>query len=584
MSEVEVGSKKISIDNLKEMGYIYQKKFRESLINNLLKAGEEFTPDFYFKQIFLPLTVFGVMVSVVLQFMVFPLFQLTGPITFAPLLLPFLTIGLAIVYPMMYISGRSKNIEKNIHLFATYLGVISTTGPERKILFRMASEKEEFGVVANEMKKILKLADSWNMGFIKASRIVSKNTPSLLFKDFLDRLAHSFQSGEQIEEFLRLEVDVVMKDYERMYRQSLYTIESTKEIYMNMVVTLSFVAAFALIFPMLSGMDMTQMVYLMIGLFVGVDIAMFMLIKSITPEDDLYHSLPTKTEFQVKAKSMIMPVFFLTFLVFTILLVLNLFTIPVCIALSQTPWLIVAYYAKQGEKLVIRKDDNFPTFIRTVGSSAGVRGGSITPIIAILRLHNYGPLTTDIRALYRRLSLGDTERSWRYFAGESGSNLIDKFSRIFIEAAYSGGDPHIIGETISKTFQRINTLRKFRLQSAASLKSMLYSAMLGIAISIYAIIALVAVLAETMSEFTMGGDAAEFLPMGVSGATDLPMDMIMFLLWILILLHSGISAVIIKMVEGGDLLHSLNHYVILLWIGTLVTLFTPWAFENLVPI
>ncbi len=569
--------------SIKEQIKNLKKNVENKLVETLSKAGKDLTLERYLTSVFAPLVIFGVLVSVVLKIFVFSILPLSGFITKLPYFLPFVCFFLAIIYPFMFIHSRAKDIDTKIHLFTTYLSVVSTTGAERKILFRMASEKEEFGTIAKEMQKIMKVADAWGMGFVRACRLAAKTTPSIIFKDFLERLAHAFQAGEEIGEFLRQEVDVVMNSYERMYKQALYKIDTMNDLYLNLIVTLAFVAAFALIFPMLTDLSMTSMVYLMIFLFLLADIGMYTFIKVVTPTDPLYHDLPVRPPGRELVEKTVLPVGIFTIILFFLLLIIGKFSLPVKIAISQTPWLIVGLLALKEERLVRRKDDNFPTFIRTVGNAAGVRGGSITPVIGNIRLHNYGPLTENIRALYRRLSLGDVEASWRYFAGESGSNLIDKFSRIFIEATYAGGDPPTIGETISKTFIRINNLRKFRLQSAVKLRAMLYSSMIGIAISIYVVVWLVKALGKIFMRFSVGGEGAQYLPTHFTlGSFNL--DFILFLIWVLLVLHAAFSALIIKIADGGDSYNALLHYVILLWMGALISVVTPKAFTSFVPL
>ncbi|NOZ58275.1 MAG: hypothetical protein GXO66_01655, partial [Euryarchaeota archaeon] len=139
-------------------------KLWEELSNFLLKAGRGLTIKSYMFGVFVPLLVFGLMVSVVLRFFVFPYFEIEGPLALIPYLFPFLCILVALVYPFYYIYARAKNIDTHIPLFITYLATLATTGPSRKILFQMASEKEEFEVLAEEAKKIVKIADAWNMG------------------------------------------------------------------------------------------------------------------------------------------------------------------------------------------------------------------------------------------------------------------------------------------------------------------------------------------------------------------------------------------------------------------------------------
>jgi flagellar protein FlaJ len=558
------------------------KKIRFKLLGTLFMAAEDISLEKYFSRIFLPLVVFGVLTSAVLKFFVFEAFKLKGLILLLPYLLPLLCLFIAIGYPFYYVSSKGKEIDSKIHLFNTYLGVLSTTGSDKKALFRMAAEKEEYGVIAKEIRKMLKIADSWNMGFVKACKVVGKATPSIIFKDFLDRLAHAIRIGANIEDFLRSEVHAVMDDYERMYRQALYRIDSLKETYIHVIITLGFISAFSLIFPLLVGYELTSVMHGVIFLFLAADVVTYFFIRHVTPKDELFHKLPIKSAGILRIQRMIAPVAVLTFLIFIILYTTRKFPLPITIAISQTPWIIIGILAGREERLIKRKDDNFPAFIRTVGTSAGVRGGSITPIIASLRRHDYGPLTSDIRALYRRLTLGNISRSWRFFAGESGSNLIDKFSRIFIETTYAGGDPAVTGETLSRNFSRINNLRKFRIQSANALRGMLYSSMLGVSISIYITVSLVVVLKEIFMKYTLG-TGWEYLPNQFAMGT-LDVDYVFLLVWVLILVHAALSSVIIKIVDGGEMYNAFVHYVTLTWMGAIVAIGTPWVFQKYVPL
>lgn len=557
-------------------------KTRFRVLDMLFKAGEDITLEKYLSQIFLPLVVFGTLTAVVLQLFVFRVFGLQGLILLVPYILPVICFLIAVSYPFFYVSSKGKQIDERIHLFNTYLGVISTTGSSKKALFRMASEKEEYGTIAKEMKKILKIADSWNMGFVKACRVVGKTTPSVIFKDFLDRLSHAIQIGADIEDFLRSEVHAVMNDYERMYKQALYRIDSINETYIHVIITLGFISAFALIFPLLVGYELTNIIYGIIFIFIAADVATYLYIRQAIPTDELFHKLPIQSPGTLKIKKTVIPVAIVSIFVFVALYSSQRFPLPVTIAASQTPWIVIGIMGGKEEALIMRKDDNFPAFVRTLGTSAGVRGGSITPILASLKRYDYGPLTQDMRALYRRLTLGNVTRSWRFFAGESGSNLIDKFSRIFIEATYAGSDPSMTGETISRNFTRINNLRKFRLQSAQALKGMLYSSMLGVSISIYITVSLVVVLREIFIKYTLG-TGWEYLPNQFSMGT-LDSNYVFFLVWVLILIHAALAAVIIKTVDGGGMYNAFLHYVAMTWIGAIVAIGTPWLFRTYVPL
>src|SRR5207247_6514895 len=108
--------------------------------------------------------------------------------------------------------------------------------------------------------------------------------------------------------------------------------------------------------------------------------------------------------------------------------------VPIIIAISLTPLAFTGILVGREEEKVKRRDDNFAAFIRSLGASAAARGGQVTETLRHLQTHDFGPLTTDIRNLYARLNLRvNDEMAWDYFSAETGSNIIEKFSRMFVE-------------------------------------------------------------------------------------------------------------------------------------------------------
>ena len=117
-------------------------KLWEELSNFLLKAGKDLTIKSYTSGVLVPFAVFGLLVALVLKLLVFPYLNIGGALALIPYLFPLLCILIALAYPFYYIYARAKNIDTHIPLFITYLATLATTGPSRKILFQMASEKE----------------------------------------------------------------------------------------------------------------------------------------------------------------------------------------------------------------------------------------------------------------------------------------------------------------------------------------------------------------------------------------------------------------------------------------------------------
>ena len=84
--------------------------------------------------------------------------------------------------------------------------------------------------------------------------------------------------------------------------------------------------------------------------------------------------------------------------------------------------------------------------------------------------------------------------AWDYFAAECGSNIIEKFSRMFVEGVKSGGKPDQIGKIISENFVAIVTLRKSRYQTASNFKGLLYGLVAGMAFSLFVGVGIISML------------------------------------------------------------------------------------------
>jgi len=260
------------------------------------------------------------------------------------------------------------------------------------------------------------------------------------------------------------------------------------------------------------------------------------------------------------------------------------------LAIGFTPLIVVGLFASAEENEVFKRDKAFPTFIRAIGGAVSTRGGGVTSSIGALRVHDFGVLNSMVINIYRRLKVGsDRFKAWLYFAGESGSNLINYFVHIFAKSVYVGGDSIKTSEIISKNFTRLISLRKLRLQLAAGLRGALYGALLGFITTVYMSTAITSMLAgmfndaleNAMSQENMANLVSSILP----AIPSINMTEVNFYIGIIVVIHAFISAAIIKLVDGGNKYAALFDFTIMVWIGAALSWVIPmlsrWAFGNL---
>ncbi len=548
----------------------------------ILDGGFNNYTEFFYKLV-LP----TIVVSVLLFF---GIILFTSMPFFVPYIMLFLGIVFVAFYPYISFEKRKVNMHENIHLFITYAGTLSTLRINRTMLFKKIAEEKEYGELAMFADRIVYLSKAWNLGYAKTCRKMAVLSPSKIFGDFLDRLAAVLDFGEDLEVFLTEEQDAVMDDYANEYNKSMQNIRMLEDVFISLTISIAFAMAAALLLPLLMGVSIMVIVkYSLLGLLV-MDLMLILLIKGFIPSDRICHSLmilDSGTKKVLKAFIIILPI---SFLIISVLTYINIFPFLFNYAIGFTPLMIVGILASNEENEVFKRDKAFPTFVRALGGAVATRGGGVTSSLGALRVHDFGVLNNLLINLYRRLKVGSERfKGWLFFAGESGSNLINYFVHIFAKSIYMGGDSIKISEIISKNFTRLISLRKLRLQLAAGLRGALYGALLGFITTVYMSTAITHMLSgmfnnalqNAMSQENMANLVSSILP----SIPAINMTEVNMYIGVIVLIHAFISSVIIKLVDGGNKYAALFDFPIMVWIGAVLSwgipLLSQWAFGNL---
>ena len=531
----------------------YQKAFK----------AMDMEPSTYLLKFALPLVAIGVLFPVIMYTFLPDLFS--GSANSIPIVITLVCILFAVYYPISILGGKAAKINNEMHYYITQMGVISTAETPRIDIIRILSENTSYALLSEESRKIYNLVVVWNLSLSDACRFTSKRTPSLIYQDFLDRFAHGLQSGENVRSFLEAEQSVVMHEYESMYDGSLYAVEVIKEMFVSLVMALIFMASFAIIMPVITGMDAIMLMAMVSAVFTMVYVAILFFTKSKVPKDPIWQQTKRATEKKAKLFRSI-PISLAACLAIAIVLFfVDRFPTLIDIPMVLTPLMYTGRVASQIEKDIRRMDENFPAFIRSLGSSAGARGGLIDDALKSLTNHDFGALTKDVNDLYRRVNTRiDKFQAWEMFAANTGSNLIQRFSEIFVEATNLGGKPEIIGDMLANNFMRIVNLRKKRYQSSSSLVGVLYGLTAGIAFTLNISVSVVGLMQEMFASMQMDSN----MSMGVIIYTDIgSVEILSLMIMFIVFVHALVSALLIRVVNGGHMLSGTTDFVIMMWIG-----------------
>jgi flagellar protein FlaJ len=517
---------------------------------------------------------------------------------FVRLLLPALGavfLGTGIAYPKVAIDRRRIEMENRFHLMVTHMTVLSTTNIDRMEVFRKLAQEDEYGELTVEMRRIVQLVDTWNQSLDDALRRRAKAVPSDSLTDLFDRLAYTLGAGQDMADFLFEEQNVIIENYRTIYEQSLENLDVMKDLYLSMVLSMTFALVFAIVLPILTGTNPTWTVAAVIAMFMFVQIGFFLVIRAITPHDPVWYieeGYRTRSKQLLLGSTAVAVALFLLIILamtastfgvfpFTVLVPMDSIPQPLYLAIPTLPFLLPALAFRRQEKAIIERDEEFPSFIRALGASESAKQSTTSTVLRTLRKKDFGSLTETIDSLYRRLNMRlDTESAWRYFAEDTKSYIIQKFSEMYLIGREMGGEPKQLGELISQNMNQIAQLRERRRQVTVTLVGLLYGISAASAFAFFTGLEITIIMSGF--DIDIAGGGMEFAQLLHTDMYNVPL--LRYLLLLVLLYNAVISSLTIRTADGGHYGNALLHFVVLIWVGCMTAVATETLIGSLLDV
>jgi flagellar protein FlaJ len=245
--------------------------------------------------------------------------------------------------------------------------------------------------------------------------------------------------------------------------------------------------------------------------------------------------------------------------------------LPLYICVPVTPLLIAGVALRSEEEMIKSRDREFPNFIRALGASESAKQATTSAVLSTLRHKDFGPLTEDINRLFKRLNVRiQPKHSWEFFAADTRSYLIQKFSEMYVVGRQMGGSPKQLGELISENMNNVVQLREQRQQATLTLIGLLYGITVSSTFAFFIGLEIVDILADMAAQL-----ATESFGVGQlihAGVYDIPL--IEYLLLLVVLFNALLSSLMIRTVDGGNKANSYIHFVLFTWLGCLTAILT----------
>ncbi|MCU4974291.1 archaellar assembly protein FlaJ [Halobacteria archaeon AArc-m2/3/4] len=500
-------------------------------------------------------------------------------------------VCVAIVYPKLAQDRRRKQIRQRFHLFLTHITVLSMTNINRVEIFRTLAEEDEYEALAEEMGHLVGLVDTWNVSLDDACRMRAKQCQSPLLTDFLERLAYTVGGGQQISEFLVDEQDSMIQQFVTRYEGDLAKLDVMKELYMSMMLSTAFVLVFAIVIPILTGVSPTLLIGGTIVMFTIVQVGFVYAVHVVSPYDPVWYIEETAGDGPLTRIPQALTIGFGSGLVLGIVVLAvalgvtpiaaDRIPLPILAAIPTTPLLLPGWRMRTEESKVKNRDSEFPSFIRALGAVESVKQASTGSVLESLRKKDFGSLTQNVDALYKRLNMRiDDIRAWRLFAAETGSYLIQKFGDMYVIGRQMGGDPRLLGQVISKNQNEVLKVREKRQQATTTLTGVIYGISAASVFSFFIGLEVVKIMMDITNEMELDSQVAGNL---LSTAA-YNVAVIEYLLIATIFINAALSAVMIRLTDRGHMISALVHFVLMTWMGGIIAVITTYVVNTVIAV
>jgi flagellar protein FlaJ len=329
---------------------------------------------------------------------------------------------------------ESSKIDIDLLYTITYMNTIATGDIARDEIFRRVSERDDF-VCSKYFKQVYMLAKNWNYEYSYACAVVAKRVANKRLKDLLMRLSNAMGSGEPEAKFLEGEWITMMSIHKNEYERALESLKRWTDAYIALLVSMAFVSVTMLLSVILYNLgDPFTMLMATVFLTGMVGAICVYVIRAEAPKEFKVHNLKFKSIEQKQVadmeKILIPGALLITVLLFV--MGVNPGLILIVVGLIVAP---IGFIGMIDDKNIDTRDRDFSQFTKMLGAICGGMGVTVKEGIKKVDQKSIGSLDVLVKRLYVQLLMGIEPRlCWEKFVGFSGSELINKFSYVFLDA------------------------------------------------------------------------------------------------------------------------------------------------------
>jgi archaeal flagellar protein FlaJ len=236
---------------------------------------------------FLTMCIFIVSFAVTLTFSIYLHLSLLATLA-GLVVLPFtfsvITFLLYYLYPVTLAQKRKGDIESNLPFAINHMAAIAGSGVPPRVMFKVISRFKEYGEISRESGKINRNIDIFGMDEMTSIKEVASKTPSVDFKDFLQGIIATVQTGGSLKNYLKEESEKALFDYRIKRDKYVQQLSVYADFYTALLIAAPLI--FVVMMPILSlmqgnlfGMGITELINFGMIVLVALNVLFLMFLQ-----------------------------------------------------------------------------------------------------------------------------------------------------------------------------------------------------------------------------------------------------------------------------------------------------------------
>ena len=361
---------------------------------------------------------------------------------------------------------QPKKIKPNLDLLGfdllfqlTHLSAIAAAGVNREKMFSVAAAIPVS--TAHYFAEIDQIVTTMNYQYAEACRIVGEKAKEEDVEGFLLRFSSALNSGESEADFLAAEAEIQADAYGNVYERQLETLKKWTDAFTALIVSAALIIVVATVSTMIFDLG-TNFVGGLVFAMMGISTLGVWIIYRASPRE--IRTLTGKRaersqRMPQKAFIMLLPG---AFVVASLMGLMGMSFGAVLIGFGVTI-LPIGFLARRLDRQITKVDQDISTFVRVLGTTVSAIG--TTPVVAIGRMDMRAmpTLTKFVGDLRTRLVARIANNlSWDRLTDETGSELVRRSLRVFLDGTTMGGDAEEVGKLTAVMGLKLNQMRAKR--------------------------------------------------------------------------------------------------------------------------